>query len=296
MDTKLLFRENIPCWYELSWNVKYKKKPVIILRVHREFIDSVEKFSNRSPIIGLFKKEFDFTKFEGFHGNFGFDDAFKKLQEKDGFVEFMIPIPVVEYWTDNDCKNCSGSGRDNLGNGRCFSCKGKGKESIYSWKPVYAVSASFSIFSRLSQFPEVETSSSLPQLLQINTDTEKGMHGTPLFGSFSPCFVKWLSSFKEGEIIPEMIEAMKVVSNHMIGLSSYNKYDFRAQINDEQGWLNVSCPGDACGIYKSGGCLGDKNDGGYKFSCHNMDTPMQQLTLIAGLAALHDKARKEIKI
>lgn len=30
----------------------------------------------------------------------------------------------------------------------------------------------------------------------------------------------------------------------------------------------------------------------YEFSCNNIDTFAQQLTLLAGLAALHDKIRK----
>ena len=33
---------------------------------------------------------------------------------------------------------------------------------------------------------------------------------------------------------------------------------------------------------------------GYEFSCHNTDTPAQQLTLLAGLAALHDLVRKDM--
>jgi hypothetical protein len=31
---------------------------------------------------------------------------------------------------------------------------------------------------------------------------------------------------------------------------------------------------------------------GFEFSCHNTDTPMQQLTILASLAALHDLVRK----
>ena len=54
------------------------------------------------------------------------------------------------------------------------------------------------------------------------------------------------------------------------------------------------CPGNACGIHPTEVDL--RYDlGGYEFSCHNVDSPAQQMALIVGLAALHDMARKEMK-
>ena len=95
----------------------------------------------------------------------------------------------------------------------------------------------------------------------------------------------------------EMIEAMIKTWQKMFPtkkVDKYDRYSFRASVDYENGWLNVSCPGDACGLNPANSCGGE--DGrGYEFSCHNVDSPMQQLTLIAGLAALCDKAKKEIK-
>lgn len=54
----------------------------------------------------------------------------------------------------------------------------------------------------------------------------------------------------------------------------------------------LNCPGNACGIHPV--IHWEEGENGYKFSCHNVDTPMQQLTLLAGLATLHDKARQEM--
>ena len=75
------------------------------------------------------------------------------------------------------------------------------------------------------------------------------------------------------------------------------QHDFRAGVFSEFGWLNTDCPGNACGLNPSLDAEYDmkKPCHGYKFSCHNVDTAAQQLTLLAGVAALHDKARQEIK-
>lgn len=55
----------------------------------------------------------------------------------------------------------------------------------------------------------------------------------------------------------------------------------------ERGRFSVSCPGDACGLYSD---EYSSHDGrmGHRFTCHNVDNPGQQLTLLAGLAALSD--------
>jgi hypothetical protein len=40
----LLTRQDIPCWYELSWQ---EKIPAILLRVHEDFIKDAVKISEK---------------------------------------------------------------------------------------------------------------------------------------------------------------------------------------------------------------------------------------------------------
>ena len=89
-----------------------------------------------------------------------------------------------------------------------------------------------------------------------------------------------------------MVQAMKTAHGYMLGRTESSPR-FRASVDSSNGWLRVDCPGDACQIYPSHG--DDIKEGrGYEFACHNVDTPAQQLTLLAGLAALHDRVRKEL--
>ena len=61
----------------------------------------------------------------------------------------------------------------------------------------------------------------------------------------------------------------------------------------DNGWLSIGCSGDRTGLHPSSfGSIGIGR--GYQFSCHNVDTSMQQLTLLVGLATLCDKVRKEM--
>jgi len=84
---------------------------------------------------------------------------------------------------------------------------------------------------------------------------------------------------------------MKKAYNRMWGIEGYNKYDFRADLKSGGG-LCMSCPGDACGIHPSSWHDVERDNIGYEFASHNVDNFLQQLTLLSGLACLHDLARK----
>ena len=60
------------------------------------------------------------------------------------------------------------------------------------------------------------------------------------------------------------------------------------RVNADNGFLTLECPGDACGIYLTHHVryVGQ----GCEFSCHNVDSPAQSLTLLAGIASLVGQA------
>jgi hypothetical protein len=294
---KMLTRERIPCWYELSFR---KEKPAIILRIHKGFIAHTKPISQTAPIVIRFIDHFRFKKFSGsMDGNIGFDDSFVFEGVKENFVEFAVNIPEVKKYSGKKCEDCKGSGKDQLRDDECLRCMGTGKEWFYDWKLAFAISASFTTISHWMQFPEKETSSLLPQLMTVFTVTRDEMHGGSLGGDYSVELCNWMGSLylqnKGRYEVTEMTEAMKIAHKKMFGAFRFGQeYYLWAKIVNDNGWLNVNCPGDACGLHPADSFFRDGK--GYEFACHNVDNPMQQITLLAGLAALHDKARREMKI
>lgn len=290
---RMLTRDIIPCWYELSWAAEHKG---VILRVHKDFIRDTPPLSDEAPIIKSYQKQFKFGTFNaGFDRDFGFDGAFLHLGEKDGFVEFFVKLPAFHYFIDKPCERCEGTGKDKFDDGECLKCGGNGLEHRYEWQELRKVSACFSVFLMLAHYPEVETTAQFPQLMTVRTITDSGMHGGSLDGEYSLPLARWLASLPENYEIPEMTMVMRQAWEHMNKLSNMDAYQIWNSIASEHGWLNVNVPGDACGLHPAHGGEYDMEDGwGYKFGCHNVDRPDQQLCLLAGLAALHDRARKEI--
>lgn len=305
---KTLISDILPCWYELSW---IPKEIGILIRIHQSAVEKLNRIPNDAPIFEYFKKEFDFKEFEAnLAKNFGFEKAMVHLQEKDGFVELLAKAPHVMEWTKEKCQRCKGKKRDPGIGGKCMSCNGSGKERIYKWQSAYAVSASFTVLFQMLNMIEgdialdkmdvKEIPTNFPQLLTVETVTKHDMHGGSLGGSYGVPLVSWLAAKSKGLsrqhhiVLEEMEKAMKIAYSHMFGKSSLDEYQrFEAHIDYEGGWLNVSCPGDACGLNPSNSWMPDR-DKGYQFSCHNVDNPVQQFTLLAGLAALHDQVRREL--
>lgn len=291
MNIKIITRENIPCWYELSWR---PKTPAIILRIHRDFLKEIKINFQNASIVKALMDSFGFTEFSGdFEQDIGFNKVFKRGKEKSGFIAFAAKIPKIKKLTDRKCRQCGGSGKDDLRDMECPFCDGKGREYIMDWRQAETISASFTVLTMVLNYCEKHTSVPFPQLMTVETITRRDMHGGSLGGDISIPLRQWLISVSHRGGTPEVTAAMKIAYGRMFGLRYYNDFHFRVDVR-ECGGFTADCPGDACGIHPHGWYMRDGE--GYQFSCHNVDTVGQQITLLAGLAALHDKARKEIKL
>jgi len=278
---KMLRRENVPCWSEFSWVpvIPFRRKtPTIILRVHKN-LQSLFPAGGIAPV----QEEFDFRQ--------GEESLIRTVQ---GFINLLIPLPKVKKPTGLPCKECEGAGqRDEMD---CLYCEGEGQVMELDLTEVNRISEKLALLTRLLRYPpEQDTPSDLPQLLVVETMFREDMGGGSLWGEYSVPLVNWLGILGwERAEIPEMAEAMKVAYTHMMGSKFLSDSNFWAVVENNKGWLNVSCPGSGCGLHPNshGWDYGE----GYEFSCHNVDNSLQQLTLLAGLAALHDRARHEIRL
>lgn len=283
MTIKILTRENIPCWYEMSW-----QSPALVLRIHKEFINNRKVNLKNAPITQHFKKEHNLPDFkDDFNEDIGFGGIFKYKGESDNFIEFQIGIPQIKKFTGNKCKDCDGTGYDEDIDRECLRCEG-GNEWTMNWKEITSISATFSVLTAWLQYPEIDTSCHHLQLLTFQTITLNDIHGGSLNGECSFIFKSCLELL--GDIkLSEVTEVTKFVYSKMFGWKEYYQYDFNAWIS--KGMFVINCPGNACGLHPSD-WYSFKNEG-FKFSCHNVDSSAQQLTLLAGLAVLWDIVKEK---
>jgi len=279
---KILTHENIPCWYELSW---VKASESLIFRIHKEFIQYKPIDFKSAPIVKHYIKEYSLPPFEfDFNKDIGFGGIIKFKQEKDNFIEYHITIPQVKKYTGKKCKECDGKGYDEERDMKCLHCE-NGKVWTMDWKEINLISASLSVLTTWLHFSEKDVSCPYSQLATIDTVFQPGMHGGSLSGDCSIDFKNKLKTL--GDIyLNEISDVTKLVYTKLFGIQNYlSHYDTRIS----NGRFTINCPGDACGLYPSEWY--DFKDEGFKFSCHNVDSPAQQLTLLVGFAVLCDKVR-----
>jgi len=166
---------------------------------------------------------------------------------------------------------------------------------VADWNKAYSISASLNLLFQILSLEGAtreEASCDLPQLMLLNAATVRnaGGRGYSLSGSYSKALAYW---FEKGgtRVIPEMISAMHEAHSALFG-SLRERWCFDAAVNDS-GWLRVSCEGSAYGLLPEHARV--KTGMGSSFYSYDVNSPTQQITLLAGLAALHDLADREIR-
>jgi len=231
--------------------------------------------------------------FEAMREDFGFKVATPSLRDNFGFekslmrfdrgekVEFIAALPKLGFYLDRPCKECGGEKeREGMA---CLYCNGKGLEYVVKHDDVNALSASLAILFLSLNAMKGEIPGSLDrQFMEITLTARRGCFG--ICGIFGSLVVRWLRA-RQGHVF-EMETAMRRAYDHMFEGNRSFGGQCEAKITDRNGWLNVTIPGQGCGLVPN--MTGFGRHPGYEFSDHNVDNAGQQLALLAGLAALHD--------
>lgn len=135
-----------------------------------------------------------------------------------------------------------------------------------------------------------------------------GLHSHPVHGEVSVEGLRWLERVgKEGEgelssftytrplpaqVASSMQQAWKSLAWDRT--SRAMSEDIHGRIT-EDGRFTLTCPGNACdvSIYPDG-FYGSEDGLPAYFGCHNLDAPEQQLTLVVGLAVLHELMMEDL--
>ncbi len=121
-------------------------------------------------------------------------------------------------------------------------------------------------------------------------DSLGGASSGSLSASITPDVCRWLAAQPHDEHCQPIVDAMRAADGFMWeGRDS--GYRFGAWCRQPK-WLNLSVPGNACGLDPDGYNQAN-DDSGYELVPHNVDSTLQQLTLLVGLAKLHDLVRAD---
>lgn len=255
---------DFPAWYELAATGES-----IEIRVHSLALDSAKE----RLVASRFRdppSELQLPPFiELTEDSWGFGKVISFVSREDGWTTFRCPLPIIF----------------------------RKKSPDPDWPSAYVVCATLQVlFSALNGFEE-QTNSPNRQLLTI---TAVGMlvgrsGGWGLDVKMSPTLCSWLAKkagSSEMRPIEEVADIMKKAHQHMYRQGDFpvGEHSFMAYVRTPKA-LHLACPGNACGLDPED--FGGSPEKGYELTPHNMDGPLQQLTLLSGVAAVYDLARKE---
>ncbi|HYD93358.1 MAG TPA: hypothetical protein VEB18_02805 [Candidatus Paceibacterota bacterium] len=149
------------------------------------------------------------------------------------------------------------------------------------------------LLESLNALPKGGRPSNRQQLLRISTLCQRGGHyAHAAHGHVFPVVCRWLAEHP-GKLPSTVTQAMKEVWR-AVAPKELRRYENECVASVTDGRFFFGCFGNACdlAIYPDN-VFDDEFWENCSFSCHNLDTAFQQLTLLSGLAAMTDLIRDE---
>ncbi len=297
---KFIMQEDVRRWYHLFWDLE---KGGLFLRIHREYIASMPHkdfsvyFEGKEEELSLLPL---FDRYEPIVGSqtFGINDSLILVGSDADWLTYQIRIPHMVLRTGMSCPDCDGTGKrlwlGEVGEDICDACGGTKSERYYCYHEVKHVCYSLQVLLGAIAYPhDHDMPTTSQQVLSITSCSVPGGHGHSVGGYASPSLVKFWRRLSPDERstmrVDDAERAMYEAHRQLHGeVKSYYDHGFNAFVSNGQ--LLLRCPENACEIHSDH--LGESDRGrGTNITCHNLDSGVQQLTLLAGLgviASLYD--------
>lgn len=265
-EIKLPQYDLLPCWYELF----LKDDTTVGIRIHRSVLPELESESwGTAPIISdLIKKYTDLKSFTPpSSGSWGFGDIFTAIESTDpSWVVWEFKLPDIR--TE-------------------FNYPDLPKTHI-------CIRATLAMFCMVGRYLNTDSITDLSknQLIiidHINLPQHDRFNSGSLNAILTPAVLPWIAKQPEGHV-KEIQDAMRTAHNFMWDGASRSDR-FGARIGPPK-WIYLDVPGDACDLGPDNNSNSEP-DLGYTLVPHNVDSGVQQLSFIAGLAKIHDLIRAD---
>lgn len=276
-------REFSPFVYSLHYDPPSR---TLQIKINPACIPVLQNIPTENICIQYCKKNLGFVDFEpDIEKNFGFHNCCINNGIVNGLLSLSFPITAKLTISKKKCFACHGKKKD-WNNDPCYFCRGTGKE-LDRENNIHAICATLYVLMRYLNWQCIANEKTIIpenrwglQDIFLELDPTAGIGGE--------CSKEFFERIKE---IPDDAEKdrqreMFELNNYLDGKEQfpafklYNKeYDFRSEIKST-GRIYVEVPGqNGCSIHMAHGS-------DTEITCHNVDTPYQQIGLIVGFALI----------
>lgn len=157
----------------------------------------------------------------------------------------------------------------------------------FDWNFAHAVSATLTLLFKSLSTVEIPMDSEKPQLVEVDMSTN--LNNNPISVTLGRSILPYLNRQFNNSHSQKAENVIREAYQYMMGKDEFSMNRFRVLYREHR-WVNLIVPGDACGLNPDGYYNTDKE--GYTIYPHNVDSVAQQLTLLMGIAAIHQEARE----
>lgn len=257
----------------------------LVIRVPKLVAKQLSVISADAPLIENYVEKFGFNRdlFTGdITGPFGFGGALER-QETNNYFEFLGNLPESQT---KKCEFCGG------GDNNCRLCDGIGKVERVANQEVRRLLVSIHLLLWHLNRCDIESDLSIPQqqLLYVDTAFTQDSRGLVcgITGTYSKRLVRWLAQKPSMSVVRR---TMKTVYERMAEPDPHQRWSESVRLRDGR-YLSFHCAGERHSLNPVS--RASETKGKYRFASHNVDTSLQVLTLLSGLAGLHDNAKHVI--
>lgn len=159
------------------------------------------------------------------------------------------------------------------------------------WTRAFCVSASIHWLLQCATYAStrVQLAGDLTQRIEVYTGARRDSSGTSccISAGLSSPVCQWIRRQDSEELCAKLTRCMTNTYLRVYGkerVDRFDAYELGAKIR-ESPHLVFNCPGDRCSLYPS--LSSSRNlESGYELCDHNVDSPLQQLVLLMGVATL----------
>ena len=256
--------KDIPAWYELD----FQKDEFVITINHEVFTYLKKTLCEPLPIADFMRQVLNLPKYyPPTLPKWGFWETIS-TRKNDDKVEMICKLPVVKSF-------------HNLN-----------KDYAFSHNQSICISASLELlFKALNNIKPI-TDADFPQILTIEMNLYADSSGIGLSAGLSRQVGKWIGKMPHDSENKDIINAMLSAYTTMRASKRSILDRFSANLRHPNR-IDMMCPGDRCELNPDHQDVYNSKKG-YELWPHNIDSCLQQLTLLAGLAKLYQLVKLDI--
>lgn len=295
---------SLPRCYSFSFDID---TVTLFLKIQKWAIPELQRYLKADNLLMKYLKithngdKAFFDNFGKIGQNFGFEESICFSKETDDEIIYSYRLNSVFKITDQTCKDCEGTGKA-YSNGKCFVCRGTGKQHVQSQKHFSTCLLSLWPIIRFannalhSQCMEDNVSDWQPntekkQMVAVEWSDTSGMCNCSITAWVDESVLHIIEKISDNEV-QSIIQAMHKTEETLLAVKTNEKY-FRFNHYTED-TFGFKVPGNACTLALEPCGVGMFGGIGKTLSHHNVDTRFQQIEFIVGLSVLSDLTEKYI--